>query len=94
MAARKDLHSNHAERQRRADTVRAYREVYGDVCPGWGVAAHGAADLCADHVLGVGAGGSPTGELGVLCRSCNARKGKRTHVPTSVPDVRSRNWFS
>lgn len=67
-----------AERQRRAEAVRAHREVYGDWCPGWMRPGHRADDLTADHVAPVAAGGPPTGPLRVLCRSCNSRRGART----------------
>jgi 5-methylcytosine-specific restriction endonuclease McrA len=32
-------------------------------------------DLTADHVLPLALGGHPLGELRVLCRSCNSRRG-------------------
>lgn len=68
-----------AERRRRAQTVADHREAYGDICPGWHREMHEAADLTADHVRAVAAGGAPDGPLEVLCRSCNSRKGARTH---------------
>lgn len=36
--------------------------------------AHASADLTADHLMPVGAGGDEAGPLTVLCRSCNGRK--------------------
>lgn len=63
------------ERQRRAQAVAKHRQTYGDWCPGWQRPAHPSADLTADHVLAVAAGGNPQGELQVLCRSCNGAKG-------------------
>jgi 5-methylcytosine-specific restriction protein A len=63
-----------AERSRRAETVRRWREQHGDVCPGWQVPAHISPDLTADHVTPVAAGGLESGPLTVLCRSCNSRK--------------------
>lgn len=68
-----------AERRRRAQVVALHREAYGDVCPGWHRQMHEAGDLTADHVVPVAAGGHPYGALEVLCRSCNSRKGARTH---------------
>lgn len=64
----------YAERQRRAEAVRAWRAEFGDWCPGYGVPAHKSADLTADHVVSVRAGGAEQGALTVLCRSCNGRK--------------------
>ncbi|MGO1049794.1 hypothetical protein [Crossiella sp. CA198] len=66
-----------AERTRRARAVAAHRAQHGDICPGWEVPAHRASDLTADHHTPVGAGGQEGGALGVLCRSCNGRKGAR-----------------
>ena len=68
---------SHTERQRRADTVTAWRDTYGDVCPGWNRTAHAATDLTADHVLPVAAGGAEDGPLTILCRECNGRKADR-----------------
>lgn len=67
----------HAERQRRAATVAAWREAHGDWCPGHGVPGHQSSDLTADHVQAVANGGPADGALAVLCRPCNARKGSR-----------------
>jgi 5-methylcytosine-specific restriction protein A len=63
-----------AEDRRRRDTVDAWRAQHGNWCPGWLIDPHPSDDLTADHIHAVGAGGSEYGELGVLCRSCNARK--------------------
>lgn len=68
----------HAERTRRAHTVRAWREQHGDWCPGYQVPPHPATDLTADHVNPVAAGGHESGPLTVLCRACNGRKQHRT----------------
>jgi 5-methylcytosine-specific restriction protein A len=73
--------------------VRAHRDAYGPWCPGWDVPPHEAHDLTADHVLGVASGGAPRGDLGVLCRACNGRKGKRIMPSSQVPSVRSRDWL-
>lgn len=64
-----------AEQARRAEVVRAWRATHGDVCPGWRRPPHPAADLTADHPDPVGRGGSEAQPLGVLCRTCNGRKG-------------------
>lgn len=66
------------EQRRRADTVSAWRAQHGNTCPGWRRPAHPAADLTADHLDPVGAGGREDGPLTVLCRSCNSRKAART----------------
>jgi hypothetical protein len=65
------------EERRRAAVVRAHRAEHGDWCPGWRREPHPAVDLTADHVVGVGAGGSEHGLLAVLCRSCNGAKADR-----------------
>ncbi|GLY55203.1 HNH endonuclease [Lentzea sp. NBRC 102530] len=67
----------HAERQRRAAAVDAHVAEHGPWCPGWSVPAHESDDLTADHVDPVAAGGAEDGPLGVLCRTCNGRKGAR-----------------
>jgi 5-methylcytosine-specific restriction enzyme A len=72
---RPDLHNDRAERRRRAQAVADHRAIVGDWCPGWaGRPAHAAADLTADHVREVAAGGRPGGRLVVRCRSCNAAR--------------------
>ena len=63
-----------AEERRRARVVATWRAEHGDWCPGWHRDGHAATDLTADHVVGVGAGGSEGGELTCLCRSCNGAK--------------------
>lgn len=63
------------ERARRAAAVARHVEVHGWWCPGWGVPPHASQDLTADHVVSVAAGGREDGELAVLCRPCNGRKG-------------------
>jgi 5-methylcytosine-specific restriction protein A len=64
----------HAERNRRAATVAAWVQRWGDWCPGWGTrTAHPVQApnvLTADHAIP----GDQTGELVVLCRDCNASK--------------------
>ena len=62
------------ERSRRARAVAAHRARHGNWCPGWHREPHAADDLTADHIVPVAAGGSESGELQVLCRSCNSRR--------------------
>ncbi|MDH6679241.1 5-methylcytosine-specific restriction protein A [Rhodococcus sp. LBL1] len=66
-----------AERQRRAQTVADHKATHGNWCPGYQVPAHASDRLTADHITPVAAGGAPDGPLGVLCVSCNSRKGAR-----------------
>jgi hypothetical protein len=64
-----------AERKRRARLVADHRARVGDWCPGLGQhPAHPCADLVADHVVEVAAGGPASGPLRVLCRSENSRR--------------------
>lgn len=63
------------ERIRRADAVRAHVEQHGWVCPGWQRDPHPAENLTADHIVPTGLGGEQSGELRVLCRSCNSARG-------------------
>ena len=75
IAKRPDLYADAAERRRRAHVVADHRALVGDWCPGWaGQPAHQSADLTADHVREVAAGGRPDGKLVVRCRSCNAAR--------------------
>jgi hypothetical protein len=64
--------------------------MMGDFCPGWERRpAHPSADLTADHVKEVGAGGSPYGKLVVRCRGCNAARSAwliRRVLTTSTPN--------
>jgi 5-methylcytosine-specific restriction protein A len=74
-ARRPDLHNDAAERERRRRVVADHRAIVGDWCPGWaGQPAHQSADLTADHVREVAAGGRASGRLVVRCRSCNAAR--------------------
>lgn len=66
-----------ADTTRRAEAVDAWVATHGHWCPGWGRPAHYSEDLTADHVRSVASGGSETGRLTVLCRSCNSAKGSR-----------------
>lgn len=67
-----------SEQRRRAQAVADYQARHGDWCPGYGRNPHPAADLTADHITAVAAGGAPDGPHAVLCRSCNGRKSART----------------
>jgi 5-methylcytosine-specific restriction enzyme A len=72
---RPDLHNDAAERRRRREVVADHRAIVGDWCPGWERRpAHPSADLTADHVPEVAAGGRPDGRLVVRCRSCNGAR--------------------
>jgi len=66
-----------AERQRRKATVEEWINTVGYWCPGWGVPAHQAVDLTADHAVAVARGGPENGPLQVLCNRCNSRKRDR-----------------
>jgi len=95
---RADLHGvgSSALRALRKAAVDAHVQAHGQWCPGHEIPAHEVAlrkDLCADHLTPVGAGGDPAGPFGVLCRSCNARKGKGSHMSVTVPTIRSRAWL-
>jgi hypothetical protein len=73
-ARRPDL-DDAAERERRRRLVADYRARVGDWCPGLANhPAHPCADLVADHVVEVAAGGPASGPLRVLCRSENSRR--------------------
>jgi hypothetical protein len=65
----------HAETDRRRRLVADHRATVGDWCPGLDKhPAHPSADLVADHVVEVAAGGPASGPLRVLCRSENSRR--------------------
>jgi 5-methylcytosine-specific restriction enzyme A len=71
---RPDL-DDRAERERRRRLVADHRAQVGDWCPGLGEhPAHPCADLGADHIIEVAAGGPASGPLRVLCRSENSRR--------------------
>lgn len=58
--------------------VEVHVRIFGWTCPGWGVPAHHSTDLTGDHELALALGGLSTpGNVQVLCRGCNARKGSR-----------------
>jgi 5-methylcytosine-specific restriction enzyme A len=65
----------HAEQERRRRLVADHRATIGDWCPGLANhPAHPSADLVADHVVEIAAGGLASGPLRVLCRSENSRR--------------------
>lgn len=64
-----------SDRDRRATAVAQHRAQHGDWCPGYGRPPHASTDLTADHIEEIALGGDPHGDLQVLCRSCNSRKG-------------------
>ena len=74
-AKRPDLHNDARERERRRRVVADHPAMVGDWCPGWqGRPAHPSADLTADHVREIAAGGRVDGPLVVRCRGCNAAR--------------------
>jgi hypothetical protein len=82
-ARRPDLHADAQERERRRRVVADHRARVGDWCPGLGDhPAHPCADLVADHVVEVAAGGLASGPLRVLCRSENSRRS--AHLATGL----------
>jgi hypothetical protein len=87
-ARRPDLHNDRAERRRRAQAVATHRATVGDWCPGvpeLDRGAHPAANLTADHVIEVAAGGLESGPLVVRCGPCNsARSANVGRVLTSL----------
>jgi 5-methylcytosine-specific restriction enzyme A len=73
-ARRPDL-DDARERERRRRLVADHRATVGDWCPGLANhPAHPSADLVADHVVEIAAGGLASGPLRVLCRSENSRR--------------------
>jgi 5-methylcytosine-specific restriction enzyme A len=77
-ARRPDLHADAHERERRRRVVADHRATVGDWCPGLeDHPAHPSADLVADHVVEVAAGGLASGPLRVLCRQENGRRSAR-----------------
>lgn len=68
------------EQDRRARAVTDWITEHGWVCPGWRRPAHRVPaeprSLTADHPVEVALGGDERQSLSVLCRSCNAAKGR------------------
>ena len=74
---------SHAERQRRKAVVDEWVRLHGWTCPGFKRPTHPSHYLQADHLIPVSLGGDPGGQLGVLCRACNVRKGGANRVRRS-----------
>lgn len=74
------LYSTRTWQRLSARVLRAWRGEHGNWCPGYGRPGHRAADLTADHVVPLAAGGAPfdIANTAVLCRSCNSTKGAST----------------
>jgi hypothetical protein len=73
--ARRPERRTYSKTERRRRLVADHRATVGDWCPGLGDhPAHPSADLTADHVVEVAAGGLESGPLRVLCRSENSRR--------------------
>jgi 5-methylcytosine-specific restriction enzyme A len=73
--ARRPERATAAAIARNAAAVADHRATYGDWCPGGpGHPAHPSADLTADHVTEVAAGGPEDGPLVVRCRSYNSAR--------------------
>jgi hypothetical protein len=65
------------ETERRRRAVAEHRAAIGDWCPGvpeLGRGAHPSANLTADHVIEVAAGGLESGPLVVRCGPCNSAR--------------------
>ena len=61
----------------RVEVVREWVQAHGWVCPGYKRPAHPVAELEGDHIIPLAEGGTSTKDnCGVLCPSCNARKGR------------------
>ena len=77
----------HEETERRRRLVADHRATVGDWCPGLDQhPAHPSADLVADHVVEVAAGGPEAGPLRVLCRAENGRRSARVLTRVLGPD--------
>lgn len=66
-----------SEIARRRKVVADWRAEHGNLCPGvpaLQIPPHQATALSADHLWEVALGGPESGELGVLCPKCQARK--------------------
>lgn len=79
-------------RAERGAVIAHHLATVGPVCPGFGRPPHEVdpGNLTADHVRPRAKGGAPTGRanLGVLCRSCNARKSHRVRSAPSRAHAR------
>jgi hypothetical protein len=86
-ATRRPTMRTHTETERRRRLVATHRAEVGDWCPGLGQhLAHPCADLVADHVVEVAAGGPEAGPLRVLCRAENSRRSARILTTMLGPD--------
>ena len=88
-AAKRPARKTYSETERRRRLLADHRAQVGDWCPGLeDHPAHPSADLVADHVVEVAAGGAEDGPLVVRCRSCNTARSaniRRTGSPTEHP---------
>jgi 5-methylcytosine-specific restriction enzyme A len=86
-AAKRPALKTYAETERRRRLVADHRATIGDWCPGLDQhPAHPTADLVADHVVEVAAGGPEAGPLRVLCRAENSRRSARILTTMLGPD--------
>jgi len=86
-ATRRPAMRTYQETERRRRLVADHRARVGDWCPGLGDhPAHPSADLVADHVVEVAAGGPEAGPLRVLCRAENGRRSARVLSRMLGPD--------
>ena len=70
------VYASPAWRRLSSRTIKAHIRTNGWRCPGWGRPAHNSFDLTADHPEAMATGGARLpAQPGVLCRSCNGRKG-------------------
>src|SRR5215218_11426463 len=79
-AAKRPGFKTHQEAECRRRAVADHRATIGDWCPGvpeLGRGAHPAANLSADHLVQVAAGGLETGPLIVRCIPCNSARSAR-----------------
>lgn len=62
-------------RRARSRFLAAWRDRFGNWCPGYKRPGHRAVDLTVQHRDSLAEGGNPAQPLTVLCRSCNSRHG-------------------
>jgi hypothetical protein len=96
--AKRPDRKTYAETERRRRAVASWRATVGDWCPGvpeLDRGAHPAANLTADHVIEVAAGGLESGPLVVRCGPCNSARSARVlssvlpHAPSPAEvDIR------
>lgn len=74
-AAKRPERRTEAAMRSNRELVADHRATIGDWCPGWErQPGHQSADLVADHVTEVAAGGREDGDRIVRCRSCNSAR--------------------